>query len=264
MAIQTGNIRYRGSFKNIRQYVNLHDPNTYAGEKGGANGDLIKNNPAFARTRENMNEFGGCGLAVKAIRQGLMDLLPEQTDKHFTARMMKVVKEINCRDLAGIRGKRSIIFSDERIFLSTFKFNTLEASTEKLKYQFSFEHPITRGEATLSLTAFNIKPINVPAGAKFYRIQNHLSIISDYTYVEANRRYEPMTLLNTMSAFAYSAYTPIDTPLTDDLVVSFPVGTLPGDDDTVIQCVGVEFYVKSGPTGYVPLKGGSMLVLDVF
>ena len=63
MAIQTGNIKYRGSFKNIRQYRNLHDPNTYAGEKGGANRDLIMNNPAFARTRENMNEFSGCGLA---------------------------------------------------------------------------------------------------------------------------------------------------------------------------------------------------------
>ena len=63
MAIQTGAIKYRGSFKSIRNYVNLHDPKTYAGEKGGANRDPIMNNPAFARTRENMCEFGGCGVA---------------------------------------------------------------------------------------------------------------------------------------------------------------------------------------------------------
>ena len=59
MAILTGAIKYRGSFKSIRNYVTLHDPNVYAGEKGGANRDQIMNNPAFARTRENMNEFGG-------------------------------------------------------------------------------------------------------------------------------------------------------------------------------------------------------------
>jgi hypothetical protein len=94
MAIQTGAIKYRGSFKSISNYMNLHDPNTYAGEKGGANRDLIMNNPAFARTRENMNEFKGCGIAVKAIRRGLLNLLPEQTDKLFTARLMAVVKEI--------------------------------------------------------------------------------------------------------------------------------------------------------------------------
>jgi hypothetical protein len=264
MAIQTGNIRYRGSFKNIRQYRNLHDPNTYAGEKGGANRDLIMNSPAFARTRENMNEFSGCGLAVKAIRQGLVDLLPEQTDKNFTARMMKVVKEINCRDLAGFRGKRAILFSEERPFLSTFKFNTLENYSESLRNQFTFEHPITRGEATLTVADLALKQTSIPKGASHFRIQNHLSIIADYTYSEANRRYEPMSPLDKMSAHIYSEYTPIGTLLTDDLVAAFPVGTVPGDSDSVIQCVGIEFYVKDGPTGYLPLKGGSMLVLEVF
>lgn len=113
MAIQTGNIKYRGSFKSIRQYMNLHDPNSYAGETGGANGDLIKNNPAFARTRENMNEFNGCGLAVKAIRHGLLSLLPEQCDKYFSARLMSIVKSINLHDPDGIRGKRAIIFTKD-------------------------------------------------------------------------------------------------------------------------------------------------------
>ena len=264
MAIQTGNIKYRGSFKSIRQYMNLHDPNTYAGEKGGANRDLIMNNPTFARTRENMNEFNGCGVAVKAIRHGLLNLVPEQTDKNFTARLMKVVREINRRDTDGFRGKRAIIFSGERPFFSTFKFNAKEDFAEMLKNQFSYEHPIERAEATLSLTALTLKEVYVPEGTEFYRVQNHISIISDYTYVEANRRYEPLSQLNELSAFAYSEYTPVGTALTDEIVATFPLGTAPGDDDSVIQSVGIEFYVKSGPTGYVPLKGGSMLVLDVF
>jgi len=265
MAIQTGNIKYRGSFKSIRQYMNLHDPNTYAGEKGGANGDLIKNNPAFARTRENMNEFSGCGVAVKAIRRGLMNLLPEQTDKNFTARLMRTVKEINRRDYEGIRGKRAIIFSGERpFFLSSTVLNVREDIADMLQKQFSFEHPIGRGAATLSLTAFNIKPNLIPVGAGYYRVQNHISVISDYTYVEANRRYEPLSQLNTTSAFAYSAYTPVGTALTDEIVASFPQGTVPGTDDSVIQCVGIEFFCKSGAADYLPLKGSSVLIIDVF
>ena len=264
MAIQTGAIKYRGSFKSIRNYMNLHDPNTYAGEKGGANRDLIMNNPAFARTRENMNEFKGCGIAVKAIRRGLLNLLPEQTDKLFTARLMAIVKEINHRDPVGIRGKRAINFSGERPFLATMVFNVLEDIAELLGYQFAVEHPITRDSAKLTLTGFNIKQSYVPKGATHYRVQNHVSIISDYTYVEANRRYEPLSQLNMMSAFVYSEYSPIGTLLTDEIDVAFPIGTLPGDDDTVIQCVGVEFYQISGGSLYLPLKGSSMKVVDVF
>ena len=264
MAIQTGAIKYRGSFKSIRNYVNLHDPNTYAGEKGGANRDLIMNNPAFARTRENMCEFGGCGVAVKAIRRGLLNLLPEQTDKLFTSRLMKVVKEINRRDYEGVRGKRAIIFSGERPFLSTLVFDKLQDIAGLLQNQFAYEHPITRDSAKLTLTDLTIKPVLVPAGATHYRVQNHVSIISDYTYVEANRRYEPLSQLNTMSAHEYSAYTPVGTALTDEIVAAFPVGTTPGDDDSVIQCVGIEFFQKSGATSYVPLKGSSMKVIDIF
>ena len=124
--------------------------------------------------------------------------------------------------------------------------------------------PIGRGEATLSLTDMTIKPILIPKGASHYRVQNHISIISDFTYVEANRRYEPLSQLNTLSAFAYSEYTPVGTALTDEIVATFPLGTTPGTDDSVIQCVGIEFYVKSGTNSYLPMQGSSIKVVDIF
>ena len=264
MAILTGAIKYRGSFKSIRNYVTLHDPNVYAGEKGGANREQIMNNPAFARTRENMAEFGGVGVAVKAIRLGLLNLLPEQTDKLFTSRLMKVVKEINLRDFEGIRGKRAISFSSNQPLLTSLVFNKLQNISSSLDNKFVHLHPITRATATLSLTDLTIKPVLVPKGATHFRIQNHISIISDYAYGDLNRRYETTSPFNTMSAFVYSEYTPIETALTDELVATFPVGILPGDADTVIQCVGVEFYQLNGAANYSTLKGGSMLVVDVF
>jgi hypothetical protein len=264
MAIQTGAIKYRGSFKSIRNYVNLHDPNTYAGEKGGANRDLIMNNPAFARTRENMCEFGGCGVAVKAIRRGLLSLLPEQTDKLFTSRLMQMVKAINRNDPDGVRGKRAIIFTNDRPLLGTMVFNKLEDIADTLQDQFVWEHPITRASAKLTLTDFTIKKVLIPAGATHYRVQNHISVISDYIYNEANRRYDPLSQLNCLSAFIYSEYTAVGTALTDELDAAFPAGTTLTDDDSVIQAVGIEFYQKSGASDYLPLKGSSMKVIDVF
>jgi len=264
MAILIGAIKYRKSFKSIRNYVTLHDPNVYAGEKGGANRDLIMNNAAFARTRENMNEFSGVGTVVKAIRRGLLNLVPEQTDKLFTSRLMKVVKEINRRDFEGEHGKRAIIISSQRPFFSSLVFNVLESVAENHQIQFAYEHPITRASAKLTVTALDIKKVMIPAGATHFRVQNHVSIISDYTYVEANRRYEPLSQLNALSAHEYSAYTPIETALTDEIVAAFPTGTAPSTDDSVIQCVGIEFYLKSGASNYLPLKGSSMMIIDVF
>ncbi|NWJ49456.1 MAG: hypothetical protein HXX14_10115 [Bacteroidetes bacterium] len=264
MAIQTGAIKYRGSFKSIRNYVNLHDENTYAGEKGGANRDLIMNNPAFARTRENMVEFGGCGVAVKALRLGFLNLLPDQTDKNFTGRLMRIVKEVNRRDIEGVKGKRGIYFSEARPTLATMVFNVLESVTESLKLFFLCSHPVGKVDATLKVTDLVIKPILIPKGATHFRVQNHLSVISDYAYSEMSHRYEASNELNGQSVFKYSEYTPIGTALTAEIKAAFPEGTVVGDDCSIIQCVGVEFYVSTNGAHYLPLKGSSMMVADIY
>ena len=177
---------------------------------------------------------------------------------------MKVVKEINRRDYEGIRGKRAISFTSNQPLLTTLVFNKLQNISSLLDNQFVYLHPITRATATLSLTALTIKPVLVPKGATHFRIQNHISIISDYAYVDLNRRYETTSPMNTISAFIYSEYTPVETALTDELVAAFPVGILPGDTDTVIQAVGVEFYQLNGTANYSKIIGGSMLVVDAF
>ena len=36
------------------------------------------------------------------------------------------------------------------------------------------------------------------------------------------------------------------------------------ESDTVLQCVGIEYYIKSGANGYLRYSEGSMMVYDVF
>jgi len=264
MAYQTGALSYRGSFKSIRNYQNANDPIIYAGEKGGASGDEIKNNPVFVRTRGNMSEFKGCGVVVKAIRRGLYHLIPEHTDTHFTSRLMTLIKKINVRDLEGERGKREIRISQNRTILKTLKLHEKRKIDFQLKRCISNSHPESRAEATITVNGFNPDHTLVPRNAEYYRVQNHISKISDFAYSESVLGYAPLSPLRTKSAFAYSDYIPVNTPLSVALKAAFPEGTVLTESDTVLQCVGIEFYIRSGADGYVPYSTGSMIVRDVF
>lgn len=264
MAYQTGNIKYRGSFKSIRQWRIAHDSKTYAGEKGGANRDLIMNHPAFARTRENMSEFEGCGVAVEAIRNGLLALIPEHTDTHFTGRLTKLIKIINLRDEEGTRGNRTICFSLNRPLLKTMTFHEKKKIDHELRKYIRTSHPESRAEATITVKGLNPNPLLVPGNAQYYRVINHLSIISDYVYNKECKKYEPLSPINSVSTMVYSDYTPVNTPLTAGVKAAFRDGTLLTESDTVIQCVGIEYYIKSGVDDYLPYSEGSMMVYDVY
>ena len=210
-----------------------------------------------------MLEFNGCGTVAKAIRRGFLNLLPDQTDKHFTARLLKLLKMINLNDVEGIRGKRSVIISASRPILMKIVFNVLQDVAEMTQDEFICSHSISRADATMKLTDFKLKPILIPEGANYFRIQNHLSVVSDYNYSETTRCYEPVDVFNGKSAFIYSEYTPVDTALTADLKAAFPEGTLVGEEVSILECAGIEFYQKVG-ANYLPLKGSSMMMVDVF
>jgi hypothetical protein len=264
MARQSGNIRYTGSFKSVRNYKNLKDPTIYAGEKGGANRDLILNNPAFARTRENMSEFKGCGIIVKAIRMGLQHLIPEHTDKCFTARLVALVKMINLRDVSGNRGRRGVSFSENKPILKTLTLHESRKIDHPLKRSITRSQSGSRTEATIMINGLNPEPQLFPLTARYYRVVNHLNVISDFEYSEELKKYAPLSLNDEMSAFAYSDYIPVNTSFSGSLRAVFPAGTILTDTDTVMQCIGIEFYTRLGADEYLPFSSGSVMVFDVF
>jgi len=266
MAILTGAISYLGSFKSIRHYRNLYDRKIYAGEKGGANRNLIMNNPSLKRTRENMSEFGGCGLAVKAIRLGLQNFLQEKSDAHFTGRLMKMTKKINRLDAIGKQGRRDILFSSFLPMLRNIVFNTRLNLSEMMQGRFSCRHSASGDRALVTVSDLTIRQNYVPQGATHFRLQHHISVISDYTYSVKNRRYEPSSSLGGVSAFEYSGYTPVLSGLTAEVEVFLPLLSgvdLPADC-VVMQCIGVEFYIRTVGDVYLPVRGGCMKVAAVF
>src|SRR5690554_910285 len=109
MAKQKGPIKYAGTIGDIRHFKIKGLPGYYAGLKGGPTASQIKNAPEFARTRENMNEFGGSAKIAKSLRNGLAKALFGIADSYVTGRLTAAMKRINLEDNTGTRGFRSIL-----------------------------------------------------------------------------------------------------------------------------------------------------------
>lgn len=75
MARQKGPLKYVGTLGDIRHFKIKGNEGYFAGLTGGPTAEQIATDPAFQRTRENMNEFGGCAMAGKSVRVGLASLM---------------------------------------------------------------------------------------------------------------------------------------------------------------------------------------------
>jgi hypothetical protein len=226
--------------------------------------EALKEKPSFAPVLQNMTEFGGCGIACKALRKGFQLLLPIYTEPYFTARLMQIITVIKKHDIEGKHGKRSIMFSGAHSLLHSFVFSKKDRMKETLSYQCDASHTASRTEATIKINDFDHLWLYLSTTATHFRVLNHLSVISDYLFNEESGRYEPSNALDGASAYVYSDYTTVYKPLPVELTVRFPEGTIVGDDCTVLQCIGIEFYFPSGKEFVLCGKGNSLAIKDVF
>ena len=219
----------------------------------------------YYTTTDSIVSKNGCAAGVKALRKGFEMLLTVHTDSRFTGRLMKIVAEIFRRDFVKGKMKKSVLFSQERSFLSTIVLNIRKRVVDRLRNQIKISHCESRAEATISVIGLGLKRDMIPGGASHFRILHHLSIVSDYRYSKLNRRYEPVSMLNGMCAYGYTDYLEVGGIHDIGLKVEFQDGVCPLEEDTVIQCIGIEFYQKSGEKFYSPFSGGSgVSVWNVF
>lgn len=76
--------------------------------KGGINKKRIMNDPAFARTRENISEFGSTAKSGKLIRDSIGILLNRAKDPRLSGRMLQLLNQIKDLDSSSKRGKRNV------------------------------------------------------------------------------------------------------------------------------------------------------------
>ncbi|MDS1031753.1 hypothetical protein RDV77_03825 [Porphyromonadaceae sp. NP-X] len=268
MARQLGHVNYGGTIGGIRHFKIKGLSGNFAGLKGGATGEQIKNDAAFVRTRENMNEFGGCALVGKSLRSGLAQLMKQMSDPQLTGRLTGIMKKINLEDQSEARGYRAVLVSQQPQYLLGLNFNR-HSSFEGL-FTGTVETTATaeRNAVTLSVEPFStLSNVNAPAGATHFRLVNAITVLSDFAYNATTKVYEPIEpTLNETSKITYSDYIELESSVAAPLSVE---SILPGNptmtaDVSLISCVGIEFYQKVGANYYIFSVGNSLKIKNIF
>jgi len=222
MARQKGPLKYEGTIGDIRHFKIKGSKGHFAGMVGGPTSDQIKNDPKFARTRENMSEFAGSASIAKSVRIAFSEVVKNVADPRLAGRLTGIMKKINLEDTTNKRGKRSVLLSQYFSYLQGTNFNKNVSLYGIFNAPFTLTENAERNSSDLVIPAFNpMVSVNVPAGATHFRIFNALGVVSDFIYQNASKAYEPVDKqLNEISKLIYSDYLDVTTSTSADTTVS--------------------------------------------
>ncbi len=267
MAKQKGVIKYVGTLGDIRHFKIKGLEGYFAGMVGGPTGEQVLTAPAFERTRENMNEFGGSARAGKSVRNGFSQLMSKMSDSQLTGRLTGIMKKINLEDQTEARGYRAIEISTQRNYINGLDFNKNISLNSVLAAPYSLTHPVTRDAADFVLAAFNPASLIIaPPGSTHFRLVNALAIVSDFAYNDTTGTYEPTQPdFNEISDVQFSGYLDLSAaiPATTVSALLTATGAIPADV-TILQAVGIEFYQQVGPNYYQFASGNCLKIVDAF
>ena len=263
MAKQRGPLKYVGTIGDIRHFKIKGQEGYFAGMVGGPTDTQVKTAPEFARTRENMNEFGGCAKAGKSVRVALSEVLNGMTDPQCTGRLTSIMKKINLEDGTEARGVRKVEISTQRTYLHGFGFdkNISFASVSYVPY--ASTHSVDRLTGTLTTYAANpANSINAPAGATHFRFINALGVVSDFAFNSSTGTYEPTSPeLNELSNTTFGAYSPLSAPYAGEVLDVLLPATVLTADVSVLHCIGIEFFQEVNGN-YYRFSSGNCLTID--
>jgi len=106
MPKQKGLFKIEGSIDGVTFYRNADGH--FVRMAGGVSKSRIMNDPAFARTRENINEFGNNAKAAKMLRDAMGSFTRNATDSRTSNRLMQIFNKITKLDTVSPRGERKI------------------------------------------------------------------------------------------------------------------------------------------------------------
>jgi hypothetical protein len=125
MAKQSSIIKIEGSIEDLTFYKSKDGYRVR--KKSGVSADRIENDPAFARTRENGQEFGHVTKTGKFLRRAVVDLTAQIKDATLISRIVKQLAEIKNLDTQSKRGERTVAIGmatpEGKALLRGFQFN---------------------------------------------------------------------------------------------------------------------------------------------
>jgi len=224
----------------------------------------ILNDPAYRRTRENMQEFGGAASCSKAFRDSFASIARLVGDTYLSARITGKLRGVLPNGV-GLRGERTIDLVDNTESLMGLNFNLSKP------FDSHFNAPsagpsinASRDTVTWSIPDFSTDTyVRGPEGATHFKLALAAGYTSNYEWVPALKSYEPVEdTPNGIGSVAYSAAIPLTgmvgaaTDLTVDLTAYTPIPV------TTALFVGtaIVFYQEVNGELYELAQGHSMKI----
>ena len=245
MASQTGLIKIKGTLDNVNFYKTKDGD--LARMKTSVDGDRIKNDPAFERTRENNVEFGNSATSGKIMRDAVRIMALNAADGRVTSRLTKIMSQVKNLDSTSARGDRNVAqgFQDPNalLLLKGFEFNK-EALLSTILYK-----PYNVNTTTGEVSIVDLQPqtdVVWPQGA------THISLTCGFAGVDFASGDKELEMSNTVNL-------PIDMVTTS--VTLTPSGT-PSVAGVNMYLLKIEFFQEVNGVQYT-LKNGAYNALKV-
>jgi hypothetical protein len=206
----------------------------------GVSGDRVKNDAAFERTRENMEEFSRAGKAAKLVRNIFRDVTINAKDKVTHARLVKVTSRIITADTVSERGARTMSNGDLQQ-LQNFHFNVRVGISDSLFVRCPVSFNRVSGEVTVNIPSF--VPRNMMQQA---RGTTHFRIVAAAATVNFDTEQYEYAMQGTPEL-------PFNTDPTQATTLTL---ALPANSkDVVLAALGIEYYQRVNSRSYA-LKSG--------
>lgn len=226
----------------------------------------IEKDPAFARTRENNQEFGGSAKLAKAVRTALNDVFKSFSDKQASGRLVSLMRKVLNLG-GGFRGQRVADLVNNGASLKGFELNALDKFGTKFKVPYVTSVNADRNELTVTIPDFHtVDDIDGPSFASHLRLVLAVGSVSNQIFDAGEKTYAPSNTAQEMENIVVRS---------SEIVIGGMVGTslvltaqLPSaivlDPDVVlIGALGIEFLENVNGNYYVFATDNAMKIVEV-
>lgn len=154
--------------------------------KSGVSKERIANDPAFARTRENLMEFSNAAKAGKILRDSVRNLVKGASDNRVTSRLTQVMSRVQKMDTTSARGERTVAIGigtpEGQALLKSFNFNINAVLGSVLNNSYSVD------TSTGVISIPDLVPINeisTPPGSTNVSLKGAFAIVDFETGISA-------------------------------------------------------------------------------
>lgn len=188
-----GIIRLEGSFDGLTFYKTKDGH--FVRKKGGVSKERLLHDPAFVRTRENVNEFTLNAASGKLLRRALGPLLHKAKDSRLSSRMLQLMHQLKEYDHLSPRGQRHVgqglADAQAKLLLKGFAFN----QHSSLESVLGAVYTVDLITGTVALPAFHpLEELRAPVGATHVRLRSAFACV-DFVNGVFDTHYSPEILL---------------------------------------------------------------------